>query len=44
MHFQHSQHNVVKADLEEGGLMKGLIGGVVHTAGLVQVRTESGLV
>lgn len=43
MHCQHAQCNVVKGDLEGGGLMKALIDGLVYSAGL-QVWTESGLV
>lgn len=32
MHFQSTQCNVVKGDLEGGGLMKALIDGEVHSA------------
>lgn len=33
------QYSVVQGNLEGGGLMKALIDGVVHSAGLVQVLT-----
>lgn len=38
------QYNAIKGDLEGGGLMKALIDGVVHSAGLVQVLTVGELI